>query len=409
MTPPSPPAAPARIVLGPDEARRIAVASALPPGGFPDVRAALAHLGIVQLDAIAVLARAHHLTLAARVPGSGTEAVARALDAPEAPLAFDCPAHALSLVPLAHWPLWAFRRRRARAHAQYPDPARRADLLARVRDAGPSTLRRLRPADEARGTGWDTGPTRMAAELLVWSGELVCLRREGGHRVLDLPERALPAALAAAPEPEDAVCLAALLTHAGRVLGVADLADLADHLRIPRDRARAALPDTPLVPVRVAGEPGERWAHPRALIEADRTPPPAADPAGARFLSPFDPLLWHRPRVRRLFGFTHLLEAYKPAARREHGYYVCPLLLGDRLIGRADLARRAPDVLTVLRVGFEGDAGRTVGARAATVDAAFAAACRSMAADVGRRRVEIAQDAADPALVTRLRAALRSA
>ncbi|WP_052862567.1 DNA glycosylase AlkZ-like family protein [Streptomyces sp. Tu6071] len=317
------------------EARRVAVAAAglNPPLAEATPAAVLDRLRIVQLDSINVLARAHQLTLAARLPHATFAGIDAALDQASPPLAFEYPAHAHALVPLGDWPLWAFRRRASRARPEYPPPAERERILHLVRSRGPLTHRDLRPEGEQPSTGWSWGPVKRAVEFMLWAGDLICVRRTPTwQRLLDLPERHLATALHT-NRLTDEECLTALLTHAARALGIATTADLADYLRISTRTTAALLPHTPLLPATVEGWTEPAWAHPDAL-----TPPaPADDPPV--FLGPFDNLIFNRPRTQRLFGFTHTLEAYKPAAKREHGYYVCPLLHHDQLIARADLTR----------------------------------------------------------------------
>ncbi|MFJ1789649.1 DNA glycosylase AlkZ-like family protein [Streptomyces anulatus] len=375
--------------LSRDEARHIAIAAALPADGFPTVTAALARLHIVQLDGISTLARAHQLTLTARVPESTITTVDDSLNNSSLPIAFDYPAHALSLVPITDWPLWAFRRRATRRHPQYPDRHARSALLDRIARDGPLPMRNLRQNAEP-GTGWDWSPTKMAVEFLLWSGELASTRRAGGQRLFDLAERCVPGGHFTDQESDD-MCLTRLLGHAGKALGVATVDDLADYLRIPTPVTARLLPATRLVPVGVPGW-ATAWADPDALTGTLR---PYREPV---FLGPFDNLIWHRPRVQRLFGFTQVLEAYKPAARRQHGYYVCPLLADGRLIGRADLARRG-ETLTILQAGLEPGPGP---------DAAhhFAHACRTLAAATGRSHIAFDTDTTDPATAAALTSAL---
>ncbi|MFD6280977.1 DNA glycosylase AlkZ-like family protein [Streptomyces sp. NPDC060209] len=375
MTAPTPPA---EAELSLTEARDIAVAASLPAAGFPDVSGALAHLHAVQLDSIRTLARAHQLTLTARVPCTTTQAVDNALNNGPEPLAFDYPAHALALLPLADWPLWAFRRRATRRRCEYPDQQTRTALLDRIERDGPLSLRQLRDGAKA-GAGWDWSPTKTAVEFLVWSGELASTRRTNGQRLFDLAERCIPAAFLSDQASDDA-CLTELLTHAGAALGVATTDDLADYLRIPTPVAARILPDTRLASVRVEGwKTG--WADPQALTG---TAQPHRVPV---FLGPFDNLIWYRPRVQRLFGFAQVFEAYKPPASRQYGYYVCPLLADSRLIGRADFAR-SDTTLTIQRASLEADAGPQA-------NTFFAQACRTLAVANGQTRIELADLAAD--------------
>jgi hypothetical protein len=290
----------------------------------------LARLVVVQLDTINVLARAHQLTLAARLPTATAQDIDQQLWSGTAPVAYEAWGHAASLIPIVDWPLWAFRRRAARRDKPI-EPQVRQRILATLRDTGPQTLRQLRGC-EAAGSGWAWGPTKLAVARLIWTGELVCVTRRGWQRLIDLPERAIPDQLLTDVMP-DQECLIRLIRRAGDALGVATPDDLADYLRIKAVTAATVLPDTGLVPVTVQGWPQPAWASPSSLDHHDRTmthPP--------MFLGPFDNLIWYRKRVRRLFAFDHTLEAYKPAANRRYGYYACPLLLDHTLIGRADLA-----------------------------------------------------------------------
>jgi uncharacterized protein len=231
------------------------------------------------------------------------------------PVAFEYWAHAASLVPVADWPLWGFRMRHTRnADLDWrPERALRARILATVADQGPLTMRQLR-GDERAGAGWSWGPTKTAVEYLVWAGELACVRREGWHRLFDLPERAIPEHVLRR-EVDDHTGVVELLGRAGQALGVATADDLADYLRVRTDRVHSAVGDTVLRPVRVQGWRQRAWVHPEALSALDIPLAP-----GARFVGPFDNLVWYRRRVARLFGFDHVLEAYKPAARRRYGY-----------------------------------------------------------------------------------------
>ncbi|WP_371790334.1 winged helix DNA-binding domain-containing protein [Streptomyces sp. NBC_01471] len=373
------------------QARRITVASAGPSTADTDTAAVLARLNAVQLDTINTLARAHQLTLATRTRTSTTD-VDTALWGKRDPIAFEYPAHAAALVPLHHWPLWAFRRRTSRQRREYPAPGLRKTILDEISSRGPLTLRELRT--EREPSGWDWGPTRTAVEFLLWSGELACTHRTGWQRQFDLPQRSVPEKFLTDALTDDD-CLTTLLTHAGRTLGTATSDDLADYLRITTATATRLLPDTPLLTTRVENWNSPAWTHPDALPAADQPHQPG-EPA---FLAPFDNLIWHRPRTTRLFNVTHTLEAYKPAHRRVHGYYVCPLLAGDHLIARADLTHHH-DTLTIVRTSFE------PGPHPTDTAEHFARACTRLQKTTALRHTVIADNAAPPATVKALNHAL---
>ncbi|MGC0420738.1 winged helix-turn-helix domain-containing protein [Embleya sp. AB8] len=364
MTTPPPPAA--QVELTADEARRIVLAA---QGflGAPDRRAGvpgvLRALGAVQLDTISTLARSHELVPYARLGAIGRPAVEAAYWAGDT--AFEYWSHAACVLPMSTWPDFAFRRRHFRGRGglwnhRVTEEAYKT-VLERLRTEGPLTATALGGAlqtsgddprtPEAKGEWWDWSDTKIAVERALAFGDVVCVRREGWKRVYDLPDRVIPAALLA-EDPDDAECLRRLVRLAGRQLGVATRTDLMDQYRLTRAQVDAALPGSGLIPVTVAGW-GERaaregtWADPDAL---------AAPPRGRHrttLLSPFDSLVWDRPRTARVFtGFEHRLEAYVPAAKRVHGYFVMPLLAGGRLLGRVDPARDG-QTLVARRVSFE--------------------------------------------------------
>jgi uncharacterized protein YcaQ len=328
--------------LSADEARRIAL-HAQGLLGVPDrrggVRGVLRHLGAVQLDTISVLARSHELVPYARLGPVGREAVERAYWGGST--TFEYWSHAACVLPVEEWPLFTFRRRAflARGHRWHRlEDADRScgEVLARLRAEGPLTSTELGGAKKG-GEWWDWSETKIAVEWLLDTGQVVCTERRSWKRVYDLAERAVPAGLLAT-DPDDASCLRQLLRQSGTALGVATAKDLADYHRLKGHQVTAALPESGLVPVQVAGwgragEAAAAWADPAAL---------AAEPRGRHrttLLSPFDSLIWDRARTERIFGLAHRLEAYTPKEKRQHGYFAMPLLSGGRLVGRVDPAR----------------------------------------------------------------------
>lgn len=396
--------------LSASEARRLAVAAAglassrgggAAAGRGPvDRRAArvtdvMEALGAVQLDTISVLARSHSLVPFARLGAVGEDAVAAAYWAspPAAPAAFEYWAHAACVLPVRSWPLFAARRRYFvdRYGASRPDLApARAAVLAALRDRGPLTATELGGAKRG-GIWWDWSDAKIAVEELLGFGEVVVTRRVGWRRVYDLPSRAIPSALLDT-SLSDTECRVALLAAAGRALGVATAGDLADYFRCCSvAQARALAEPAGLVPVSVDGWVQPAWADP-AWLAALRA---GTVPAGSRttLLTPFDPLVWTRDRVERVFGMRHRLEAYTPAAQREHGYYAMPVLAGGRLVARVDPARTRGargegGTLVARHVTFEGTARSTARPSAAAVRA-VATALREAATWVGCSAVAV--------------------
>ncbi len=294
----------------------------------------------LQLDTISVLARSHELVCYARQGPVGRPAVEAAcwgVDRSGDRVAFEYWAHAAAVVPVGLWPWFAFRRRHFRGRSRWghnADPEAMRLVLDRLGTEGPLTATELGGAKQG-GPWWDWSPVKHAAERLLDLGEVVCATRRGWKRVYDLPERALPAAVRAAEEPDDESCHRQLVALAGRCLGVATVPDLAEYFRMPRAAVVRVVRETGLVSVEVDGWADPAWVDPTAL---------AALPVRGRhrttLLSPFDSMIWDRPRTERLFGFTHRIEAYTPAPKRVHGYYVMPLLAGGRIIGRVDPKRQ---------------------------------------------------------------------
>ncbi|WP_405838790.1 winged helix DNA-binding domain-containing protein [Streptomyces platensis] len=346
--------------LSRDDARRMAL-RAQGLLGAPDrragVRGVLRHLGAVQLDTISVLARSHELVPYARLGPVGRPAVEAAYwgtapsDAPAPrPHSFEYWSHAACILPIEEWPHFAFRRRARRAkghrwHIMEDSDRSCAAVLDRLAADGPLTTSELGGGRNG-GEWWDWSETKIAVEWLLDTGQVVCTERRAWKRVYDLAERAVPEALLH-DDLDDAECLRRLVAQAGAAMGVATRADLADYHRLKAEQVDAVVADSGLVPVEVEGWGKPAWADPAVL---------AAPPRGRHrttLLSPFDSLIWDRPRTERIFGFTHRLEAYVPRPQRIHGYFAMPLLAGGRLTGRVDPAREGT-TLVARQVSMQG-------------------------------------------------------
>ncbi|NAS24420.1 winged helix-turn-helix domain-containing protein [Herbidospora sp. NEAU-GS84] len=315
----------------------------------------LRRLGAVQLDTISVLARSHELVAYARLGAIGRPAVEQAYWSGSA---FEYWCHAACILPIEHWPVYAFRRRayRERRFRWHEVPATVGDILERVRRDGPLTTGDIGGAKKG-GPWWDWSDAKISIEFLLDVGDVVCVRREGWRRVYDLAERAIPAEHREI-DLTDEECVTRLTSIAGRSLAVATRADLVDYTRV-RDKHAAMLDDallsgaSGLVPVTVAGWPAARrggpnaWADPEALALGE-----ARGRHRTTLLSPFDSLIWERARAERVFGMAHRLEAYVPKEKRVHGYFAMPVLHGGKLIARVDPAREGT-TLVARRVTLE--------------------------------------------------------
>ncbi|MER6845971.1 winged helix-turn-helix domain-containing protein [Streptomyces platensis] len=372
--------------LSRDDARRMAL-RAQGLLGAPDrragVRGVLRHLGAVQLDTISVLARSHELVPYARLGAVGRPAVEAAYwgTAPSdaaagRPHSFEYWSHAACILPIEEWPHFAFRRRARRAkghrwHVMEDSERSCAAVLDRLKADGPLTTSELGGGRNG-GEWWDWSETKIAVEWLLDTGDVVCTRRRAWKRVYDLAERAVPEALLH-DDLDDAECLRRLVAQAGAAMGVATRPDLADYHRLKAEQVDAVVADSGLVPVEVEGWGKPAWADPAAL---------AAPPRGRHrttLLSPFDSLIWDRPRTERIFGFTHRLEAYVPRPQRIHGYFAMPLLAGGRLMGRVDPAREGT-TLVARQVSMQGPKAVTPMARALR-EAADWVSCDSVRVD----------------------------
>ncbi len=321
------------------------------PVGPRQLRGVAERLGVVQIDSVNVLSRAHYLPFFSRLGPYPREALDALTNGRGT--VFEYWAHEASFLPVRLHPYlrwrmasadseaWGSMTRVARERPEYLTA-----LVERVRREGPlraAELGETRP--DRPGSMWNWHAGKAALEYLFFTGVLTARGRTAGfERVYDLTERVLPAAVLDRPVPERADAVRELVRTAARALGVATEKDLRDYFRLAPGDARSAIAELAdageLVPAEVEG-----WGRPAWLDPAARRPRWIRARA---LLSPFDSLVWERPRVERIFGFRYRLEIYTPAPQRVHGYYVLPFLLGDRLVGRVDL--KADRQASVLRV-----------------------------------------------------------
>jgi uncharacterized protein YcaQ len=333
-------------------ARRIALAAqgfGRPRPGRPlsvnQIASLVDRLGVLQLDSVNVFSRSHYMPVFSRlgpydrsrldrIAGHGTGRVDRRL--------IEYWAHEASLIPVELHPLLRWRMADvggeawgsiARIARDQPDlVAETLDLVAqqgpiRARDTGA-----VRPPPTA-GQMWNWHEGKVALEYLFFTGQVAAARRINFERRYDTIDRVLPAEIRDRPTPSVQDAQRQLLRVAARALGVATEPDLGDYFRLPRssskDRVAELVAADELIAVNVEG-----WTAPAYLWPTARRPRKLQARA---LLSPFDSLIWFRQRTERLFGFRYRIEIYTPAAKRVHGYYVLPFLLGDTLVARVDL------------------------------------------------------------------------
>jgi uncharacterized protein len=399
------------VTLSLAEARRVALAAQGFDRPRPRGRVTAAHLrrvirqvGLLQIDSVSVLLPAHY-----QVPFSRLGAYDRSrLDA----LIYrdreftEQWAHEASILPVEHWPLirhhlgpherrWGALAKFMEQHADYA-----ARVLEEVRARGPVVAGDIDEPDGTRGKGggwWGWTQAKIALEGHFARGAIAIAERRaaGFARAYDLAERVVPnehhtRRMSREEAQRELVRLAA------RANGVATARDLADYYRMApreaRQRVAELAAEGELQEVRVEGWREPAYMHPDARV-------PRALGAAA-LLSPFDPVIWYRPRAERLFELDYRIEIYVPREKRKYGYYVLPFLLGDRFVGRVDLkADRAAGCLRVLGAFVEAHA------RADDVAPALARELRTMAEWLGLNDVSAARRGT---LARALTAALRS-
>jgi uncharacterized protein YcaQ len=343
------------------------------PSAFAAAATVIGRFGYLQLDTVSVAgARSHTIVLLSRLEGLEAS-VGEELLRPGSPV-FEYWGHEASWIPMALYPAFEFRRQEFRHHPWWGDlvgenPKVAAALRRRIREDGP-----LRSAEmEGRGSKgwWDLGVMKRVASALWSSGELAIRERRNFQRTYDLAERVIPEELRRRPMSK-AEGLEALLLKALDGHGWATTGTLASTWRLRNRKAELLatlqrLQDKKLV-FACALEPREGSATAGWIRPADRELADRLERARPRadtgvLLSPFDPLLWDRARVARLFGFDALLEIFKPAPQRLYGYYCLPVLAGEHLVARVDLkADRRKGALRIVSAHYE-NAGAAVARR----------------------------------------------
>jgi uncharacterized protein YcaQ len=379
------------------QARRIALAAQgfaeRPLGRDVDARAlrtrVLDRVGLLQIDSVNVLQRAHYLPAFSRL-GPYDAATLDQLSARGPRTLFEYWGHEASLLPVALWPQMQWRMARAQDDAwgglrrvAADRPQLVAAVLADIADRGPLSVSELAHHDAPRGPKgpwWDWSQVKRAVEYLFWAGAITSARRERFERRYDLPERVIPAAIRSQPTPTAPDAQRALVRVAARAMGLATEPDLRDYFRLPAAESKLRVSELveagELQPVTVQG-----WTAPGYLWPAARIPRRVDAQA---LISPFDSLVWERPRVERIFGMRYRIEIYVPKAKRVFGYFVLPFLLGDALVARVDLkADRAARTLLVQAAHAEPDAP-------ADTAAALSAELFAMARWLGLERVVVA-------------------
>jgi uncharacterized protein len=334
------------------QARRVALVAQ----GFRDPRhtvptmrtfsRTLARTGVLQVDSVNVLQRAHYMPLFSRMGPYDTEMLKRASERKPRRMV-EYWAHVQAFMPVELWPVMQHRMTAFRESPRWGAWLQtNREVVARVhdqvRDLGASTARELDTGAPRQKVdwGWNWSEARKGLDYLFLVGDLAIAGRNGQFEpVYDLAERVLPAAVLEAPVPDQFEATKELVRRAARSHGVATVRCLTDYYRLQLQRGEGTkaaqraidelVEEGELLPVKIEGWKRPAWLHRDAAL-------PRKVEARA-LLSPFDPVVWERERTEHIFDFHYRIEIYVPEPKRQFGYYVLPFLLGDRIVGRVDL------------------------------------------------------------------------
>lgn len=351
----SPSLSPTEVSLA--SARRIALAAqgfATPrPTGRVDrrhLRKVLDQVGLIQIDSVNVLVRSQELPLFSRLGDHPRTLIPEATAAGEL---FEYWCHEASHLPASMHRLVRWRMEEARKGSMWPGLQKFAkskpkfvqEVRDRVYNDGPLVAGDVKTRTGPKGSWWDWDDGKAALEYLFWTGEITAQRRINDFaRMYYAPHHVLPAEVLKEKTPTEHEARSELLLLAARSLGIATASDLLDYHRQRPAAAKPVLAELvqrgELEQVRVEG-----WRDVAYML------PGAAKPRNVNtraLVSPFDSLVWCRPRIERLWDFHYRIEIYTPQAKRVYGYYVLPFVLGDRIVARVDLkADRQAGVLLV--------------------------------------------------------------
>ena len=376
------------------DARRIALAAQ----GFDTARpktkatqrhvdALIARLGVIQIDSVNVLVRSQELPLFARLGNHDRNAIPKATEAQKL---FEYWGHEAAHLPVDLHPLFRWKMNAARTGKvthwgltsfYEENKAFVKRILKHVEKNGPVTSRELSTRTEKKGTWWDWDEAKVALEYLFLTGELMSRGRGSDFaRIYDTTERVLPQRIIDAPTPSEHEARKQLLVRSAVAQGVATASDLADYYRQKLATVKPLIAELveegELREVAVDG-----WTEKAFVYRNAKLPKQLHATA---LLSPFDSLVWCRPRNERLFDFHYRIEIYTPKEKRKFGYYVLPFMMNGEMVGRVDLkADRAKGILQAHSVHTEKGVKRSV------INEALNAELAAMATWLGLEQVQI--------------------
>ena len=353
------------------------------------VDAIIARLGVVQIDSVNVLVRSQELPLFARLGNHNRNAIPKATEAKKI---FEYWGHEAAHLPVSLHPLFRWKMNAARTGKvthwgltsfYEENKAFVKRTLKHVEKNGPTTSRELSTRTEKKGTWWDWDEAKVALEYLFLTGQLMSRGRGSDFaRIYDTPERVLPRHVLDAPTPSEDNARKQLLVRSAIAQGVATVSDLADYYRQKPAAVRHLIAELveegELRAVAVDGWTEKAFVHRNAKLSKQLH--------ATALLSPFDSLVWCRPRNERLFNFHYRIEIYTPKEKRKFGYYVLPFMMNGELVGRVDLkGDRGNSTLLVNSVHVE------KGVKRSAISDALNTELHTMANWLGLEQVQIAR------------------
>lgn len=353
------------------------------------VDATIARLGVVQIDSVNVLVRSQELPLFARLGNHNRNAIPKATEAKKI---FEYWGHEAAHLPVSLHPLFRWKMNAARTGKvthwgltsfYEENKAFVKRTLKHVEKNGPTTSRELSTRTEKKGTWWDWDEAKVALEYLFLTGQLMSRGRGSDFaRIYDTPERVLPRHVLDAPTPSEDNARKQLLVRSAIAQGVATVSDLADYYRQKPAAVRPLIAELveegELRAVAVDGWTEKAFVHRNAKLSKQLH--------ATALLSPFDSLVWCRPRNERLFNFHYRIEIYTPKEKRKFGYYVLPFMMNGELVGRVDLkGDRGNSTLLVNSVHVE------KGVKRSAISDALNTELHTMANWLGLEQVQIAR------------------
>jgi uncharacterized protein YcaQ len=331
---------------------------------------AIRQINMLQVDSVNVLTRAHYMPIFSRLgiydPVMLDELV---WGTARQRKLFEYWGHEASMIPVEDYPLYRWRMEDARhgkgtwgriARMQREQPELIDGILNRIEAEGALAASDLEHIGESREKWWGWSKTKTAVEYLFWSGQVVARKRRNSfEREYDLPHRIMgEVAHQPAPDRSDAQC--DLICKGISAMGIATETDLRKYFRLPTAEVKDCL-------TRLVAEGRLLQADVQGWKQAGYLCPNVNPRSRSRptcLMVPFDPVMWERDRVERIFGFNYRIEIYVPAEKRQYGYYVLPFMLNGEFVARVDLkSERKKGVLLVQNAHLEdgGDPGGVAG------------------------------------------------